>query len=276
MDSESRGVLLSIAVVLIISIASLGVVLYFSWSFFSKPFLSISKIVTGVYQNKTYNYNFPISLVDAKASDENAIVEDTKNNVNKEEDNKVSLSVNYTDAVLDFNFRPPKYNFDPAQIGIQSEILQDAIRAGYSTEEFGSLPKIQSQLKINIPKIGIDSPIWQGNDANNYLEKGFWAYPFSGALGKGENVFLCHRRFFGPNDPRSCWFLDKLEKNDLINIYVAEEVEMVYQIIDIKIFSDQDPNIYNIDLDKDLIRIVTCNPLYSNSERLVVIAERIK
>lgn len=263
MDGEDRNTLITIAVVLIVSVVSLITVIAFSWSFISGPLENLGRVVVGVYQNRVFDYNFAISLNTAQAEEAMDV-----------NDSERDLEVTFSNVRRDYNFRIPRIAFDINQIGIESAIIQDAVIAGYASTN-SNLPATQTQLQLEVPRAGIDSPVWSGTDANGYLEKGFWVYPFSGNLGEGETVLLCHRRYFGPNDPRSCWFLDNVEENDLLYLTVGNELTLEYKVSEIYIYDDQDPNIYNIDENRDALRIVTCHPLYSNEQRFVVIADRV-
>ncbi|RMD76905.1 sortase [Candidatus Dojkabacteria bacterium] len=132
-----------------------------------------------------------------------------------------------------------------------------------------------SDISISIPKARISSPAYQGYNSEELLNKGFWISPTSHTLGKGEVVMLCHRRHFGPYDPRSCWYLDSVKKGDDVFVRV-DGVELKYKVVGTNIFSAEDPLIYSISPNEDLIKIVTCHPLYSNAQRFVVLAKRVK
>lgn len=154
--------------------------------------------------------------------------------------------------------------------GFRDSILNDAQLAGYG--QGGDVP--QSNLTIMIDKIGIKSPVLQGLGGDNLLDLGFWVYPGSYPIGQGEMILLCHRRFFGPYDPRTCWFIDSMTAGDEIVIR-NESTEAKYRVISTSIVDDQDGGIYNISDNKNYLKIVTCHPLYSNEQRFVVLAELI-
>lgn len=173
-----------------------------------------------------------------------------------------------------YNFVVPASNLPKEDVEVLQSfpdaIVQDAVLAGYGQGEDANT---QVNLQIRIPKIGVNSPVVQGLGADNLLEQGFWVHPGSFELGEGEVTMLCHRRFFGPYDPRSCWFLDEISKGDeiLLDFY---DTTLQYKVVGVNVFDGEDPLIYTFNEEKDYIKIVTCTPLYSNEQRLVVLAER--
>ncbi len=167
---------------------------------------------------------------------------------------------------------PSKENIQELQ-SIPDAIITDAQLAGYGSSQDQNAGS--AGFGIRIPKIGVDSPVVQGLGANDLLEQGFWVHPNSGQLGKGLVTMLCHRRYFGPYDPRSCWFLDRLEKGDEIQMGY-EGKDLIYEVVGVNEYEGSNPLIYNFSETDDYIKIVTCTPLYSNQNRLVVLAKRIR
>lgn len=176
-------------------------------------------------------------------------------------------------ANYSYNFAVPKVAAptDDYLSGFQDSILSDAQLAGYGSGS--DVP--QTNLNLLIPKININSPVIQGLGGDDLLEKGFWVHPISKPIGQGEMVVLCHRRYFGPYDPRSCWYLDKLERGDEIYLKGNSE-QLTYKVIGVNIFDEGDPQIYQTSDTENYLRIVTCTPLYSNTQRLVVLAELVQ
>lgn len=134
---------------------------------------------------------------------------------------------------------------------------------------------IQGNLSILIPKLKVNSPIVQGLNSEELLKQGFWVVPSNRKLGVGEIIMLCNRRFFGPFDSKSCWFLDQISKNDEIIVNVDGE-SLRYFVVGISVYNSRDPLIYSSSETQDFIKIVTTDPLYSNENRLVVLAQRQK
>lgn len=270
MNSKNRSVILVIAFVLIVCVVALVAVLYFTWQLISQPVEAVFNIFRSEVEVVTTDYNFDVNEASDKEVKEEApqVVEPDENG-----DQIYALNVNLTDQVYNYNFRvPAKAPIDPNLFNIKDAILNDAklATAGLDPKNFSN----QSKLGIQIPKIGVNSPAWQGVGASQLLEKGFWIYPASTSPGEGEIIMLCHRRYFGPNDPRTCWYLDKVGRGD--SIYMQfQGVSFEYKVSNIQVFPANDPRIYQYSRTKDAIRIVTCTPLYSDTHRLVVFAERV-
>lgn len=267
--SENKNVFFMVAVVVVVCVAAFIAVASFAWRVIERPVNRIISEVSRVVRVGNTNYNFPIPVV--QTSNETPVVETTKP-VNFQEIFATSLKDVNPDLTYNYNFRVPRRDdtIDPSQFKIRDAILDDAIVASYAS----NLGDPQSKIRVQIPSIAVDSPIWQGLGAEELLEKGFWVYPSSSDSGTGEIALLCHRRYFGPNDPRTCWYLDKVAKEDPIYM-MYEDTTLEYRVTDIKVFDANDPEIYNLSTTKDAIRIVTCTPLYSDTQRLVVMAERV-
>lgn len=173
---------------------------------------------------------------------------------------------------LNYNFFVPEIVVEEFQVDFFPDaILDDARLLAMQNPD---IPIQNVNISIQIPKANISSPVLQGYNSEELLNQGFWVSPTSFTLGQGEVVMLCHRRHFGPYDPRSCWFLDRVIRGDSLILTVDSEV-LRYEVVGVNIFDGEDPLIYSISPDEDLIKIVTCTPLYSNEQRLVVLARRV-
>lgn len=176
-------------------------------------------------------------------------------------------------ANYSYNFPvPPRQETgEDSSLGIfQDAILTDAQLAGY-----GQGQGVNSDLFFEVPKIGIKSPVWQGLGSEALLKKGFWVYPGSHPLGQGEMVLLCHRRYFGPYDPRTCWNLDKIVVGDSMAIRKGQQT-LNYTVISTAVVDPESAAVYTISDTENFLKIVTCTPLYSNAKRLVVVAKLVE
>lgn len=133
--------------------------------------------------------------------------------------------------------------------------------------------------KVTIPKIGVITNIYQGLDGDQLLKQGWWLYPTSYATGTGEKIFYCHRRFFGRNDPRTCWNMNKLTIDDRINVTNTAGVNFQYKVISVSVVHQSVSNMM-IPSDKNYIKIITCGTATGepggNDYRVVVLAELVK
>jgi LPXTG-site transpeptidase (sortase) family protein len=131
----------------------------------------------------------------------------------------------------------------------------------------------QTDLSISISSIGVSADLFQGEPVEDYLKQGFWVSPTESELGDGEIVFFCNRRYFGSTDGRGCWNIDKLKISDEI-VLQYENTLLEYKVIGTNVFQANDPLIYEINPDEDLLKIITTHPLEGNTERYVVLARR--
>lgn len=290
LSKEQQTTFIMISTILVVSLITFIAIFNIIWGIVAQPINdavgSISYFLRT--QNVDYNFEVPASAntsVQQENTNPEVINQNTQQNpepvqeinqntnAQSEQNNNQDVEVKEdTEKIVDYNFIVPAINTNNANIDFQSfpdAILTDAMLAGYGSGS--DTPQVN--LQIVVPKIGINSPVMQGLGADDLLEKGFWIYPGSYTLGKGEVVMLCHRRYFGPYDPRSCWFLDKVAKGDEIIMKYAD-VTLRYEIVGVNVFEANDPLIYSVSDSDDYIKIVTCTPLYSNSHRLVVLAKR--
>jgi LPXTG-site transpeptidase (sortase) family protein len=164
-------------------------------------------------------------------------------------------------------------NTTPVPTGIKDQIIPEQLK-----EELKKAPPVLPDTansadvtNIKIPSIGIDSPIVQGPDGDQALDNGMWLYPTS--YNKGEKILLCHRRYFGTTNPKTCWFMDRVKIGDKIEITDRNGKIYNYTIVAQAVREGSDLSIYRTAND-DLIKVVTCTPLGSSSHRLVTIAKR--
>jgi LPXTG-site transpeptidase (sortase) family protein len=197
--------------------------------------------------------------------------------------------VKLTNETLDYNFKliPKTYNSqtvinqavtysnDPTlknqqNNGPKDELITNEVRE--LTKSVNNSKFAGDFINIQVPSLGINSAILQGSNGDLALDQGMWMYPTSYA--GGEKVLLCHRRFFGTNDPRSCWFLDRIKKEDIISLTDISGNVYNYKVIHQGVKPEDDLSIFLAGSD-DLVKIITCTPLGSSSHRLVTIAQRI-
>lgn len=152
--------------------------------------------------------------------------------------------------------------------GIKEEIVPEAAK-----QEIKGIEIKQTNLvSIKIDSVSINSPIVQDADGDAALDRGMWLYPTS--YGHKELILLCHRRYFGTRDPRTCWFIDRVHIGDMVNITDNAGNVANYQIVSQSVREGTDLSVYRAS-DDDVIKIITCTPLGSSTHRLVTIARRV-
>lgn len=157
-----------------------------------------------------------------------------------------------------------------ASVGIKDDIINSLI-----TNSLLTVPTIDTSdlERIIIPQLNVNSAIINDSDGEKSLSKGFWLYPASSAF-DGEKVLLCHRRYWGKNNPNSCWYLDQLRQGSIIQTIDKTGKVRQYSVTSSNQLEANDPAIIALS-NADVIKIVTCAPLGYSTHRLVVIANRI-
>lgn len=126
-----------------------------------------------------------------------------------------------------------------------------------------------------IPKINVSVPIVEDDKAEEGLARGAWRFPSSGTPDRGGNTVITGHRFkYLPPSNLTFYLLDKLEKNDFITV-LWKKNKYLYQVETIKIVKPSDLSILQQG-DEEILTIYTCNPVFSQKERLVVVARLIK
>ena len=121
---------------------------------------------------------------------------------------------------------------------------------------------------IDIPKIDVNLPIYEGTD-EAVLSKGVGhmeqsSYPIGGV--STHSVLTGHRGL-----PEAVLFtdLDKLEKGDCFYLHILNEV-LAYRVIDIKVIEPDETEPFEIVKGEDFCTLVTCTPYAINTHRLLV------
>ncbi|MDQ6985216.1 MAG: sortase [Candidatus Dojkabacteria bacterium] len=267
MGGKDKSTILIILVVLVVCFVALGVIGSIVWGLVSGPVSEIASEISDATKTSNTEYNFKIPDIEA------GIAMPGSNEAKSE--NIYASYVRNATGEYDYNFLIPEdlSNYiDNDNVTLADDTLNDQFLLQYqASSNDGGV----NSMNISIPKVGINSPIWQGLGAESLLEKGFWMYPVINDENTSEVILLCHRRHFGANDPRTCWYLDNVAIGDKIDVTNKNGQDLEYVVTQTKIYNAGDPEIYAIEPGKDRIRISTCHPLYSNQQRFVVYAERV-
>lgn len=136
---------------------------------------------------------------------------------------------------------------------------------------------IKSPNRVIIKKIGVDSPIVEApeNESKKALSKGAWRIPQTSTPEKGSNtVISAHRYKYLPPNNLTFYLLDKLSAGDIVSV-IWEHKEYNYKITGSKIVPPEAISILDPS-DKPLLTLFTCDPIWSEKNRLVVTAELIE
>lgn len=137
---------------------------------------------------------------------------------------------------------------------------------------YPSLSEVQAQLKI--PRINIEGRIYEGKDEKT-LNQGFWHYPSASPFSEQGNVVIIGHRFLKlPPHKDTFYHLDWVKEGDEI-IIETEEGTIRYRARSKLIVNVSDAYVLQQTLNAQLT-LITCHPLWTSNERLVIIADRIK
>lgn len=129
----------------------------------------------------------------------------------------------------------------------------------------------ETHSKLSIPTNNIEGSIVTGNSANE-MNRGFWHYPNSGTLSDNKNIVIFgHRYLYVPPAKNTFYNLNLVEVGTKIEIK-SDLGTWSYIVIDKKIIDKTDTSILNLKPQKLLI-LVTCHPLWTSKQRLVIIAK---
>lgn len=131
---------------------------------------------------------------------------------------------------------------------------------------------------IKIQKIGVDAPVvWNVEEANilEELKNGVVHYKGTSLPGEGGNVFIVGHSsnyfWVESNFNQIFALLDKLVNGDRIEIRKGFK-SYFYDVSDKKVISPENVEVLN-SLDKETLTLMTCWPIGTNINRLVVLAE---
>lgn len=157
-----------------------------------------------------------------------------------------------------------------ASVGdIDTDVLSDE-----SYENILNLSDNGIMGSIEIPKIGVDLPIYHGT-SDDVLSNGVGHLQNSSFPVGGENsrtVLTGHR---GLPNAKLFTRLDELKKDDLFYIRVGNKT-LAYQIYKIEIVKKEEaPDFLGIEEGKDLATLITCTPYGINTHRLILTGKRV-
>jgi LPXTG-site transpeptidase (sortase) family protein len=241
------GAILIVCVIALIAIAS-GI-----WALIREPVNQVFSEI-GIYlrSRQVFDYNF---LLPTTVTVESSPAQEDNMSTDTQPVNDVDFNFNIPSNWLNAN----GLTFFSSAILTEEELLEG---------------KVPERLNIIIPKISIDTNLFQGTNSEELLERGFWISPKSSDLGRGEVLIYCNRIYFGPDDTRGCWHIDSLENNDEIRLSL-NGFELRYNVVGKQIYSADDLNIENINPQEDLIRIVSTHPIETGEQRIIILAKRV-
>lgn len=143
----------------------------------------------------------------------------------------------------------------------------------------GSAPQVSAAAvpgevrRIRIPKIGVDMPIVEGQNEQALL-RGAWRWGPASAPDRGGNtVIFGHRYLHLPPHPETFYNLDKLVVGDTITVQWYDAT-YTYRVIETKVVPPTDLSVLS-GTSTPTITLITCTPVFTTKNRLIVRAELV-
>lgn len=167
----------------------------------------------------------------------------------------------------------------PNQAAIVEDLQSESAVEHTSAEEIIKL-KNEGKILFNmekqdttlyIPSANIKGDIVDQEDVYG-MERGFWHFPLSGQPGmRGNTVVIAHRFLHLPPRTDTFFNLDKVRVGDKI-IVEQKEATYRYTVVETKVVEKTDRTILQ-NYNDYRITLVTCTPLWTSNQRLVVIGK---
>lgn len=147
-----------------------------------------------------------------------------------------------------------------------------SVQAKVETYNSGQNIKKLDENRLIIKKIGVDAPIIVTNSEKEGLAKGVWLYPNGKKPNEPGNVIISgHRYKYLPPNSVTFYSLDKIGKGDEI-IVTWNKDKYIYKVNQTKIVEPNDRTVV-VQTDQNIITLITCHPLFTSKQRLIVIGE---
>lgn len=128
--------------------------------------------------------------------------------------------------------------------------------------------------RLVIPKIGVNISLVGGDSEQYALSQGAWIMPGTSTPDSGSNTVVSGHRFrYTPPHESTFYLLDKLTDGDVFQVF-WEGQEYRYKVVSSIIVSPYAQEVLD-STEHATFTMVTCNPLFSTKERLVVSGELI-
>ncbi len=250
-SKEDQNTFLLVAAILVVCIVTVIIIFNLIWGIIAQPINDGINSVGNFFRiQQPVDYNFQVPAVSAIETPQA-----NQNQNDSEQTNAIKYEMPYKNAQV----------LGSTSVNISKEpILKEALASRIQTGN--NLTQIK--FRVEIPSIGLDSPAMHGSDAQFILQNGFFIYPGSNLINKGEIILLCYRSQFKSTDPRSCWYLNKLSINDEIILDNSNGSTSTYKIIGTNTFNFSSDFIYKINNDENYLQIVTND----GKNRIVILA----
>jgi LPXTG-site transpeptidase (sortase) family protein len=170
--------------------------------------------------------------------------------------------------LLQYKYEPVKNKTEAKNINVITQTVAE-FKNTLPAAEYAVSPD-----RLIIKKIGVNAPIVEAKNSDYGLSKGAWRVPESSTPDKGGNTVITGHRFkYLPPSNLTFYLLNKLEPGDIISV-IWKEQDYYYKVKEVKIVKPEDLSILKSTKDS-ILTLYTCDPIYSQDNRLVVISELI-
>lgn len=161
------------------------------------------------------------------------------------------------DRILGVNIQNPKSLSIEESVG-ESVVLEQKI-----------LEELNTKILIN--SIEVEGPVYEGLDSHT-MNKGFWHFPVSSLPGqKGNTVIIGHRYAKLPPNRDTFFNLDKVKVGDRVEV-VQSNNKFTYIVTDTRVVDKDDISVLQ-DYSDYRITLITCSPLWTSKQRLVIVGK---
>lgn len=189
--------------------------------------------------------------------------------------NKISLTLNELDAyrISKNIYMNMLSKISPAIESFSSEVLAMQSIEESISKDFVLEKKVleEQNASLSIETAKISGNISEGV-TSEAMERGFWHFPISSFPGKKGNVVIIGHRFkYIPPATNTFFNLDKISIGDQIKVSIGEET-YTYVVTDTNIAEPNDVSVLQ-QTDDYRLTLITCTPLWTSEERLVITAK---
>jgi len=193
-----------------------------------------------------------------------------KNEINQLEVYRLSHN---TTLSLFTRILPPNQDIfieDVSQEGSMEHLSQDdLIRLKNEGKILFNMEK--QKTSIYIPSVDIRGAVVD-DETPFGMERGFWHFPLSGEVGKqGNTVIIAHRFKYLPPRTDTFFNLDRVKVGDKI-IVNQKDGSYRYTVLETKVVEKNDRNVL-LQTKDYRITLITCTPLWTADQRLVVVGK---
>lgn len=147
---------------------------------------------------------------------------------------------------------------------------REASQGGSGAEDTRAIDVAQSHVKdrLKIDGLGIDMPIFTG-ELWSSLDRGAWLMGGTQPGESGNTVIFGHRFKYLPPLSNSMFRLGGIEHGDTFTVN-WQGTERLYRVFEKRIIDPSEVSVIE-DMGDERVTLVTCHPVWSTKERLVVV-----